>query len=71
MEKVLKTYGYEPLHYYAPSYLAKGCNSALKVSMDALDFVIEQQERQNIDIYRVYTAKNMDGTRVYEVLKEF
>ena len=71
LEKILKVHGYEPIQYFAPSYLAKGCNAALKVSMDAYDFVINKQKTNNIDIYRIYTSKHVDGTRVYEVLKEF
>lgn len=71
LEKILKGNGYEPLQYFAPSYLAKGCNAALKVSMEAFDFVIKKQKTNSIDIYRIYTSKHLDGTRVYKVLKEF
>ena len=71
LEKLLKASGYSPIQYFAPSYLAKGCNSALKVSIDALDFIILKKKSNNIDIYRIYTTKHLDGNRVYQVLKEF
>lgn len=72
MEKLLKANGFDPIAFFAPAYLAKGCNAALKVSRDAQEFVVEQVKTAKVDIYRIYTSKqDDDGRRAYVVIEEF